>query len=86
MEVLKWQIGILITRSIVLGLSFFMEMSRISSIICLPFSIFMNFRPKENIIVWGARIGLLVLNASAGTLFALPSRDLGHITVWALLL
>lgn len=42
-----------------------------ASIVCLPIFIYMNFRPKQNVIIWGTRIGILTLSLCASLLFPL---------------
>ena len=42
-----------------------------AGIVCLPIFIYMNFRLKQNVIIWGTRIGILVLSLCAGVLFPL---------------
>ena len=37
-----------------------------AGIVCLPIFIYMNFRLKQNVIIWGTRIGILVLSLCAG--------------------
>ena len=39
--------------------------------VCLPVFIYMNFYPKENVIIWATRIGILMLSLWAGVLFPL---------------
>ena len=42
-----------------------------AGIVCLPIFIYMNFRLKQNVIIWGTRVGILVLSLCAGVLFPL---------------
>ena len=42
-----------------------------ASIVCLPIFIYINFRPKQSVIIWGTRIGILTLSLCASLLFPL---------------
>ena len=40
-----------------------------TSAVCLPVFIYMNFYPKQNVIIWATRIGILTLSLCASVLF-----------------
>ncbi len=40
-----------------------------TSVVCLPIFIYMNLYPKQNVIIWATRIGILILSCCAGVLF-----------------
>ena len=40
-----------------------------TSVVCLPVFIYMNFYPKQNVIIWATRIGILMLSLCASILF-----------------
>lgn len=60
---------VLLIAAIVSAVLFRDWIAGITSVICLPVFLYMNFYPKQNVIIWATRIGILTLSLCAGVLF-----------------
>ncbi len=62
---------ILLVAAIVFAVLFRDWIAGATGLVCLPIFIYMNLYPKQNVIIWATRIGILMLSLCAGVLYPL---------------